>query len=69
MALSQLGKESERLQKLTDRQLRKGTQNFKDEGVAVRQVSDGGYIVLGTTTQGALRIITLIKTDKNGKVE
>ncbi len=42
---------------------------FKDDGVAVLQSSDGGYMVLGTTTQGALKLVTLIKTDKNGKVE
>lgn len=42
---------------------------FKDEGVAVLQASDGGYVILGTTTQGSLKIITLLKTDKNGKIE
>ena len=42
---------------------------FKDEGVTVRQTSDSGYVVLGTTTQGSLKIITLLKTDKNGKIE
>ena len=42
---------------------------FKDEGVTIRQTSDGGYVVLGTTTQGSLKIITLLKTDKNGKIE
>jgi hypothetical protein len=42
---------------------------FKDEGTAVLQASDGGYVILGTTTQGALKIITLLKTDKDGKIE
>lgn len=41
---------------------------FKDDGITVRQTSDGGYAVLGTTTQGALKIITLSKTDKNGVI-
>lgn len=42
---------------------------FKDEGAAVLQAPDGGYVILGTTTQGALKILTLLKTDKNGKIE
>lgn len=42
---------------------------FKDEGVAVTQADDGGYVILGTTTQGALKILTLLKTDKDGKIE
>ncbi|MBL7850737.1 MAG: hypothetical protein JNN04_07540 [Cyclobacteriaceae bacterium] len=42
---------------------------FKDEGVAIRQLSDGSYIALGTTTQGALKILTLFKTSSNGKIE
>ena len=42
---------------------------FKDEGITALQVSDGGYVVLGTTTQGALKIVTLIKTDKDGKID
>lgn len=42
---------------------------FKDEGVAVRQLSDGTYVAVGTTTQGALKILTLFRTDKNGKIE
>lgn len=42
---------------------------FKDEGVAVRQTPDAGYIILGTTTQGSLKILALLKTDKNGKIE
>ncbi len=42
---------------------------FKDDGVTVRQTSDGGFAVLGTTTQGALKIITLTKTDKDGKIQ
>ena len=42
---------------------------FKDDGVTVRQASDGGYAVLGTTTQGGLKILTLSKTDKDGKIQ
>lgn len=42
---------------------------FKDEGVAIRQLSDGYYVALGTTTQGSLKILTLFKTDKNGKID
>ncbi len=42
---------------------------FKDEGVAIRQTADGYYVALGTTTQGALKILTLFKADKNGKIE
>jgi hypothetical protein len=42
---------------------------FKDDGVSVRQASDGGFAVLGTTTQGALKLVTLVKTDKSGKIE
>lgn len=42
---------------------------YKDDGVAVRQSSDGGFVVLGTTTQGGLKIITLSKTDGTGKIQ
>ncbi len=42
---------------------------FKDDGVAVRQASDGGYVVLGTITEGALKMVTLTKTDKQGKIQ
>lgn len=42
---------------------------YKDAGVAVKQTSDGGYLVLGTTTQGQLDIVMLAKTDKDGKIE
>lgn len=42
---------------------------FKDEAVAVRQLSDGTYVALGTTTQGALKILTLFRTNKDGKIE
>lgn len=41
---------------------------FKDEGVAIRQLPDGSYIALGTTTQGSLKILTLFKTDKDGQI-
>ena len=42
---------------------------FKDQGVAIRQASDGGYVVLGTTTQGGQDIMVLTKTNKVGKIE
>jgi hypothetical protein len=42
---------------------------FKDEGVSVLQSEDGGFIVLGTTTQGGLKMVALVKTDKNGKID
>lgn len=42
---------------------------FKDEGVAIRQLTDGTYVALGTTTQGSLKILTLFRTDKNGKID
>ena len=42
---------------------------YKDDGVAVRQSTDGGYVVLGTITQGGLKLVTLTKTDKNGLVQ
>lgn len=42
---------------------------FKDEGVAIRQSSDGGYVVFGTTTQGQLKILALLKSDTNGKID
>lgn len=41
---------------------------FKDEGVAIRQLADGSYVALGTTTQGSLKILTLFKTDKDGQI-
>lgn len=41
---------------------------YKDDGVAVRQTSDGGYVVLGTTTQGGLKLVALIKTNGVGKI-
>lgn len=41
---------------------------FKDEGVAIRQLTDGSFVALGTTTQGSLKILTLFKTDKDGKI-
>ena len=42
---------------------------FKDEGISIRQISDGSYVALGTTTQGSLKILTLFKTDNNGKIQ
>lgn len=42
---------------------------FKDEGVAIRQIADGSYVALGTTTQGSLKILTLFKTNSSGKIE
>ena len=42
---------------------------FRDIGAAVRQASDGGYVVLGTTTQGGQDIMVLAKTNKSGKIE
>lgn len=41
---------------------------YKDDGTAVRQTSDGGYAVLGTTTQGGLKLVTLIKTNAFGQI-
>ncbi len=42
---------------------------FRDEGIVALQAADGGYVVLGTTIQGALKIITLMKTDSKGKID
>jgi hypothetical protein len=42
---------------------------FKDEGVVAMQASDGGYIILGTTTQGSIKIVTLVKTDELGLID
>lgn len=42
---------------------------FADEGVVIRQATDGGYVALGTTSQGSLKLISLIKTDKNGNID
>lgn len=39
-----------------------------DRGNCIRQTSDGGYIVLGTSNFGSQDTILLIKTDKNGEV-
>lgn len=51
-----------------------GSTKFKDMGAAVRQTGDGakgegGYAILGTTTQGGLDMIVFIKTSLEGKVE
>jgi hypothetical protein len=40
-----------------------------DDGTCVRQTSDGGFIVLGTTRLGARGTILLVKTDKLGDVD
>jgi len=40
-----------------------------DSGNAVRQTSEGGFIVLGTSNFGSQNTILLIKTDKNGDVD
>jgi len=42
---------------------------FKDTGVAVRQASDGNYVILGTTLQGSQEITMLAKTNSLGKIE
>ncbi len=42
---------------------------FVDEGIVVRQATDGGYVTLGTSSQGSLKLISLIKTDKNGNID
>ncbi len=42
---------------------------FKDQGVSVRQSSDGNYVVLGTTNQGNRDIMMLAKTNGTGKIE
>ena len=39
-----------------------------DRGNCIRQTSDGGYIILGTSNFGSQDTILLIKTDKNGEV-
>lgn len=40
-----------------------------DDGNSIRQTSDDGFIVLGTTRLGGLRTVTLIKTDAKGEVD
>ncbi len=42
---------------------------FEDNGVSVLQASDGGYIILGTTTLSRVKTITLMKVDRNGQME
>ncbi len=42
---------------------------FKDEGIAIRALSDGSFLALGTTTQGALKILTLFRTNSNGRID
>jgi hypothetical protein len=40
-----------------------------DEGVAAVQASDGGYMILATSTFAGLKTIMLIKTDTNGNIK
>jgi len=40
-----------------------------EQGVAALQSSDGGYIILATSTFAGLRTVMLLKTDKNGEIE
>lgn len=40
-----------------------------EQGVCVRQTSDGGYAVLGTSRLGNRRTIMFLKTDKNGEID
>jgi hypothetical protein len=42
---------------------------FEDDGASVIQASDGGYVVLGTSSIGRVKTVMLMKTDKNGKIE
>jgi hypothetical protein len=39
-----------------------------DKGVSVKQVSDGSYIILGSTTLGGLNTIMLLRADPQGKI-
>jgi hypothetical protein len=39
-----------------------------DDGVAALQASDGGYLLLGTSTFAGLRTVLVIKTDNNGNI-
>lgn len=40
-----------------------------DLGVAVRQASDGGLVILGTTELANIKTVMLLKTDKNGEIQ
>jgi hypothetical protein len=40
-----------------------------DRGVSVKQVTDGSYVILGSTTLGGLNTIMLMKTDSQGNIE
>jgi hypothetical protein len=42
---------------------------YLDTGVRVLQSSDGGYIVLGTTTLANVKTVFLMKTDSKGNIE
>ncbi len=42
---------------------------YPDVGVRVLQSSDGGYIVLGTTTLANVKTVFLMKTDSRGNIE
>lgn len=39
-----------------------------DKGVSVKQVSDGSYVILGSTTLGGLNAIMLLKADLRGNI-
>lgn len=40
-----------------------------DQGVSIKQISNGSYVILGATTLGGLNGIMLMKTDANGNIE
>lgn len=42
---------------------------FEDKGVNVIQSSDGGYVILGTSSIGRVKTVMLMKTNKNGDIE
>ena len=41
---------------------------FDDVAVSIKQANDGGYIILGTSTQGGIVMTSLVKTDSHGKL-
>ena len=40
-----------------------------DVGVAIRQTRDGGLVLLGHTSLASLRVVMLLKMDKNGEIQ